>query len=607
MRRSCAEAVNRRTPLERPAGLGEPLARAEAGRGGAMSPVGGFDPLIGRTFRGYRIERLIASGGMGSVYLAREESLRNVLKVVKVLLAEEWDPRTREALLDRFEREAFAVSVLRHDNIAGIHAYGHLEDGQPCMVMDYVEGKTLHQLASAQGRVSPYRVMHYMCHVARGLDFAHAQGIVHRDLKPDNIMLAPKDWDAHFCVLLDFGMAKITQSMLGNKPATMSGVGLGTPSYMAVEQFRNADEATAQSDIYSLAIIVWYLTTGELPWGPCDGASPLGRADLYDRQRTKLPSTPPPGLMPPGWEQACRQALTPDPHERHASVRHFMVDLANGLEANGPHVKSGAQILESICPKFIATSGPEAETVRQAHARTILEAAWPRLEAPIRPAVADIRTRPDLPRNVQPGQRTPVMSVAPTSTLGAATGALLAQPTTRRFGRRRLAFLCLAAASALLAAGLAMLSGRKPQNVGGPAQRGAQSSRSNYVPDAQTIEETRAPATRTPGAAARAVPAPDIAAPAVAPHATFPQAPVTTTTPATTTATTTTTPLAKAAITTVAAPVQPAKPTSANKLLLRDAAEMKHDSNAPDFRKHVDHTPSSKVEPEFDPNALLGQ
>ena len=580
-----------------------------------MSQVGSFDPLVGRTFRGYRIERLIASGGMGSVYLAREESLANVVKVLKVLLAEAAkDPRTREVMLDRFEREAFAVSVLRHDNIAGIHAYGHLDDGQPCMVMDYVEGQTLHQLVSAQGRIPPYRVMHYMCHVSRGLDFAHAQGIVHRDLKPENIMLSPKDWDPHFCVLLDFGMAKITQSMLGNKLATMSGMALGTPTYMAVEQFRHSDEATAQSDIYSVAIIVWYLVTGELPWGPCDMSSPLGLSDLYERQRTRPPNAPPPGLLPPGWEQALRTALAPDPQQRHASVRHFMVELANGLESSGPHVKSGAQVLEAICPKFIATSGPDAETLRHAQTRTILEAAWPRLETPIRPAVADIRTRPALPRNRHPGQPTPVMGVGATSTLGAATGALLPQTTTPARRTRRLALFATMIVAVATTIGVVAMRGRSNEAIA-PAASPAASTTPTGAASAATT-----PTAPTPNSAPPMPGQPEPSAstaPAMSPHTvtTVPTkappsviavpttAPHTTATTATT-ATTSPTTRAKSGVNgnasagTVLRQHPSAEIRSPAK---RDAA--KRSTPGPPDRAPRDRTKDSK----FDPDALIGE
>jgi serine/threonine protein kinase len=328
-----------------------------------MNEGGGQDPRIGQTFRGYRIDHLIARGGMGAVYRARDEALPNVCKVIKVLLPElAVDASTRAFVLDRFEREALAVSVLKHDNIVGIHSIGTLDDGQPCMLMDYVEGQPLDDvIRSYKGRVPPYRVMHYMCHVARGLDFAHALGIVHRDLKPSNIMACPTDNDPYFCKLLDFGVAKFTRPIAaGQLVPTMGGMGLGTPCFMAVEQFRHADEATAVSDVYSLAIIIWLMVTGELPWGQHDTSSPLGLSVLYESQRDKAPNPPPPGTLPPAWARTLRAALSPDADARPPSVRHFMVELAIGLEPEGSHVKGGIEILRSHAESRKKLAAPEA-------------------------------------------------------------------------------------------------------------------------------------------------------------------------------------------------------------------------------------------------------
>jgi serine/threonine-protein kinase len=490
-----------------------------------MNEGKGQDPLIGRTFRGYRIEWLIARGGMGAVYRARDESLPNVCKVIKVLLPElAADESVRAFVHDRFEREALAVSVLKHDNIAAIHTVGTLDEGQPCMLMDLVEGHTLDEvIRSYKGRVPPYRVMHYLCHVARGLDFAHAMGIVHRDLKPSNIMVCPTDNDPYFCKLLDFGMAKLTRPIVaGQLVPTLGGMGLGTPSFMAVEQFRHADEATALSDVYALAIIIWLMVTGELPWGMHDTTSALGLSALYETQRDKAPNPPPPGTLPPAWERTLRAALSVDPEARPQSVRHFMVELAVGLPPAGPHVKGGVEILRLIAPKFIAESGHDAETVRETPHRTIV-VAWPRLETPVRPAAAGIPTRPALPRHVQPGQPTPVLragsgsglSDAPASalpasisTLGASNGVIL--PTPQKANGRNLAFLAGAAAVATVV--LVAVLGGGEQPAAAPQPPPAPIAAKPPQPDTLAT-----PATRMPTAAAPAATTAPIAAKATQP------------------------------------------------------------------------------------------
>jgi eukaryotic-like serine/threonine-protein kinase len=418
-------------------------------------------PFIGCTFRGYRIEKLLASGGMGAVYVARDVSLPNVRKVIKTLVvdpsADEW---ARTFVHDRFLREALTVSALLHENIVKVHAVGVLDGtDQPCMLMDYVEGQTLHDFMSGYGaRVPPYRVLPLMCHVARGLDAAHARGIVHRDLKPQNVMLCPKDNDPTFCVLLDFGMAKVASPMASGLPPTMSGVGLGTPSYMAVEQFKHADEATPLSDVYALAIMIWEMVTGDLPWGRHDMSTPLGVAMLYQLQRDTAPHPPPAATLPPGWERALRSALSPRPEDRPPSVRHLMVDLAVELEPVSPHVRSGVEILRSIAPRFIAEAEPDAETVRNAPQRSIV-VAWPRSDSPVRVAAADLPTRPGVPGH---DMRTPVApgaSPAAALTTLAASNGVLSHPTTTR-AKRTMAYVVIVAAALATVAAAALVSGR---------------------------------------------------------------------------------------------------------------------------------------------------
>ncbi len=398
------------------------------------------DPLLGAVVRGYRIERLLAAGGMGAVYLARDTTLPNVVKVVKVLLPDMLaHPKMRAVLFDRFEKEGLATSVLRHDNIVAVHAAGQLDNGVPYILMDYVEGRTLQEVLQVAGRVPAYRVLRYVCYVARALDFAHGLGIVHRDLKPSNVMVVPKDWDAHFSVLLDFGTAKITRPLSADRlMPTMTGMALGTPYFMAPEQFRGEEDATPQMDLYALAVMIWYLATGEFPWGTVDLQTPLGLADLCERQLTRPPNPPPQGTLPAGWIQVLSLALSRDPADRPLSVRHLIVDLGNELPSpGGSYVKSGTEVVREICPRFISELGPQAETVRDQQHPTIV-VAWPRAQEPSRPAVADMRTWTTTPGRLVSGtpSPTPVLTELP-STLSASNGVMqagLAQSTRLRWG-----------------------------------------------------------------------------------------------------------------------------------------------------------------------------
>jgi hypothetical protein len=374
-------------------------------------------------------------------------------------------------------------------------------------------------------------------------------------------------------------MAKITHPIVGGQfVPTMGGTGLGTPSFMAVEQFRHADEANAQSDIYALAIIIWLMVTGEMPWGLCDTSTPLGLADLYERQKNHSPNPPPAGTLPTTWEQTLRLALSADPAGRHPSVRHFMVDLANGLESLGPHVKSGVQILRDICPKFIADAGPDAETVRHAPPRTIV-AAWPRVDTPARVAAGDLLTQrelsPQRPLGSQQAQRTPIMSMPPTTTLGESNGALIQPRSPQPQKRRRNLGIFIATAAAVATIVLFAMYG------GG--RRSAAESREVPSATAQPVPTPAAPATIAPAAAvttpimtAPEAPAPEVAVPVVVAPTTAPPAhPPVVTTPA------------------ARAPTHAANAPSTPR------------SSAPPAKSHSDE--SRAQAPKFNPNAPAGE
>lgn len=405
-----------------------------------MNQVAIPDPLLGCEVRGYRIERMIAAGGMGAVYLARDTTLPNLVKVVKVLLPDMLlQPRQRAVMFDRFAKEGIANSVLRHDAIVAIHAAGQLDNGIPYILMDYVEGKTLQEVFQTTGRMPPYRAFRYFCHIARALDYAHGLGIVHRDLKPSNVIVDGNELDASHTKLLDFGTAKITRPLSDSKlMPTMAGVALGTPYFMAPEQFHGGDHASPQMDLYALAVMIWYLTTGEFPWGTVDLQSPLGLAELCERQLRCAPNAPPPGTLSDGWVQVLSTALSPDPADRPLSVRHLIVDLGNELPSPGGQlVKSGVEIVREICPRFVSELGPDAATVREQQHPTIV-VAWPRSQEPIRPAVADMRTWTTTPGGTpSPASaappRTPVLTELP-STLSASNGVMAARPDRKGRG-----------------------------------------------------------------------------------------------------------------------------------------------------------------------------
>jgi serine/threonine-protein kinase len=302
-----------------------------------MTSADASDSLIGRRFYDYRIAKKLAQGGMGAVYLVSHESLPNIRKVLKVVLPEyAQDP----AIRDRFHREAEAVSQLVHPNIVGIDSVGTLDDGQLCMLIPFLEGQPLNEFVREHGRrLPPHCVLHIATHIARALDYAHRRGIVHRDLKPANVFIEPTDDDPYFAKVLDFGIAKQMNPSTDRASATLAGP-LGTPSYMAVEQYEHAAEATPAADVYALAIMIWEMVTGRLPWGVQDVRV------LYHKQLIDPPDPPAGDAMPSAWEAVLRSALVADPRERPQSMRQFLQALASVLPGVPPDVPSGVGILQ---------------------------------------------------------------------------------------------------------------------------------------------------------------------------------------------------------------------------------------------------------------------
>jgi serine/threonine protein kinase len=325
------------------------------------------DPVIGVHIGRYAIKSKLAEGGMGAVYVAEHLWLENTRKVVKILLAEH---SQNEVIRRRFEREATAVSRLKHKHIITIDDFGQLPDGQLFLMMPFLEGKPLDVHIRQNGKLSEHHTLHIMVQICRALQHAHDHGIVHRDLKPGNIFITPTDDNPYEVTLIDLGIAR---DVAADTRAlhTQTGIAMGTPGYMAVEQYGNASSASPAADLYSAAIVAWEMVTGCLPWGVHDPRV------LYYRQMTERP-VPPPELSA-AWAQILLGALSVRPEGRPPSMRSLAVALASATPAMPPHVPSGADILLRFAKEFVQNAPPTIETVRHASATDLLTPQlWPR-------------------------------------------------------------------------------------------------------------------------------------------------------------------------------------------------------------------------------------
>ncbi len=264
-----------------------------------------------QTVGNYDLIEKVAEGGMGSIYKARHRQSGQVV-AVKIMPAH---MANNPVLLKRFEQEFRAASMLDHPNIVRALDYGD-SGATPYLVMEFVEGESLGQKLEREGRLSEAESIRIIAQVAQGLHRAHKANMIHRDVKPDNVLLAPDGTSK----LADLGLVKEVDADLN---LTRTGRGLGTPHFMAPEQFRNAKNADARCDIYSLGATLYMMVTGELPFkssGPLDA--------WMKKMNNEL--TPPRKLIPSLSERvdwAIRRAMSAEPENRPNSCREFVEDL----------------------------------------------------------------------------------------------------------------------------------------------------------------------------------------------------------------------------------------------------------------------------------------
>lgn len=209
-------------------------------------------------FPGYEIEALIARGGMGAVYRARQLSLNRPV-AIKLL---PFDLGMREDFAERFRREAEALARLQHPHIVAVHDFGQADDGHYFMVMELVEGTDLATRLRNEGALPPAEALRIVRQVCEALQFAHQRGVVHRDIKPANVLLD----EAGQVKVADFGIAQFAQAEAAGD-LTMTGTLLGTPDYTAPEQLIVSGAVDHRADIFSLGVMLYQLLTGQLPRG----------------------------------------------------------------------------------------------------------------------------------------------------------------------------------------------------------------------------------------------------------------------------------------------------------------------------------------------------
>lgn len=299
----------------------------------------------------YYLEKKLGRGAMGQVYLARDkkfETRKVAVKTVRPDLLNSDDLHEGEAIV-RFGREAQAAASIQHPNTVSVTDFGETSDGVFYLVMEYVEGETLHRLLRREGTLPVKRAIRFLRQIADGVEAAHEVGILHRDLKPANIFIMQKGKSGEgFVKVGDFGLAKIVNQTVTDfsSNATPSSRGIiGTPEFMAPEQMQPELGVDVRADLYAIGTIAYLMLGGKTPF----------TGDLMQLIMQKIMHKPEPlstlrSDIPPEVERVIMRALEIEPSKRFATVGEWISELEDASEGVQDNAQRGKSRLVILAP-----------------------------------------------------------------------------------------------------------------------------------------------------------------------------------------------------------------------------------------------------------------
>ncbi len=271
----------------------------------------------------YRIERLIARGGMAAVYLAHQVNLNR--QVAIKILTPPTDPEAVQDFQTRFHLEAKTLASFDHPNIVVLYDFGELPGGRFYLAMEYIEGPRLADIVK-QGPLSVERTFQLVYQVAEALRYAHRRGVIHRDLKPSNLLVTRRDDGTDRVKVVDFGLVKLVEA---EQDITRAGLILGSPHCMSPEQVKGL-EVDARADIYALGVLMFRCLTGTYPFHGANAAATM-IAHLND-PLPRFAEVAPDRNIPDAVEQIVRRCLARSPSDRYHDVADLLADMLPCME-----------------------------------------------------------------------------------------------------------------------------------------------------------------------------------------------------------------------------------------------------------------------------------
>ncbi len=314
----------------------------------------------GETVQDWQIRHKLANGGFGTIYVAhhRRSNAVGALKILHRHLANSID------IVARFEREIAVIHMLDHPNIVRLLDAGVTSDGRPYLCTELVEGEDLLRMLSRRGHVAPAEAVALLEPICDAVDYAHGRNVIHRDLKASNVIASPTR-----VVLLDFGIAKLLDSVADQLTATAQVV--GTPACMAPEQIHGG-RVDARTDVYALGALLFHLLTGQRAFTD-PSATMLQYLHLHARRPRASAIVP----LPSRFDDIIIRAMAIEPAKRYASPGELLADARAAARASAAFATFQLADAAAILVTVSASGG---SPVNDAGLLADLEAAMPEVE-----------------------------------------------------------------------------------------------------------------------------------------------------------------------------------------------------------------------------------